>query len=167
MQQRLNIAVKKREGFRPFAPVVNEEDFSTYFSGSKNFHMLMTAVSKTYIPPSTDQPRLLLDSILSSTLKTDKLFPSAVHVDGSARVQCINKSLSPSLHKLLVEFKSIRGYGVLLNTSFNLRGEPIVRSFEDAFHCFQYTDIDFLWIGNKIFRKSSTYAISESFFTPD
>ena len=167
MQQRLNIAVKKREGFRPFAPIVNEEDFVLYFSGQKNYHMLMTSRSKTFIQPQLSHPSYLLESILNSSLITDELFPSAVHVDGSARVQCVNNQMSPSIHLLLNEFKSLKKYGVLLNTSFNLRGEPIVRSFRDALHCFQYTDIDYLWLENKIYTKSASYCYPESHFSPD
>ena len=121
MQQRLNIAVKKREDLDPLHLSLMKS-FALYFSGQKITYAYDVYV-KTFIQPESSHPAYLLESILNSSLITDELFPSAVHVDGSARIQCVNNQMSPSIHLLLNEFKSLKKYGVLLNTSFNLRGE--------------------------------------------
>lgn len=168
MQQRLNLAVKKREGFRPFAPIVTSENYSKYFTGSQNLYMLVTSISKTYRDYSSKlEPIDLLAGILNSSYITDDLIPSGVHVDGSARVQSVDVTCSPDLHALLVEFQKLSGHPILLNTSFNLRGEPIVRTYQDAFQCFQYTDIDVIWLPDRLYRKSSLYSIPPQLFPED
>lgn len=127
----LNSRVKFREAFRPFAPVVLWEN------------------AKEYFDIMCETPYML---IVSSVLKPDKI-PAVTHVDNTARVQTIKKKDNPGLYQIIEEFKNITGVPVLLNTSFNIAGEPIVESPQDALNCFYNTDIDSIVIGNYIISK--------------
>ncbi len=129
----INGKVKFRESFRPYAPVVLEEYISQYFE--LNF-------------PS---PFMLLAPRVYSNKAS--LIPAVTHVDGSARVQTVNKMQNPRLYSLISEFEKITGIPIILNTSFNVNGEPIVESPEDAIKCFMGTNIDVLVIGNYIINK--------------
>jgi len=135
MQRHLNLAIKKREGFRPFAPIVLAEHANEWFElGSKSKAMLYTF-------PCT-QP--------------DKI-PACVHVDDSSRAQTVHKSDNPKIHQLLNEFHRISGFPVLINTSLNVRGEPIVCTAEDAIKCFFNTDMDAMVIeGYLIIKENQT-----------
>ncbi len=130
MKDRINAKVKKRESFRPFAPAVIEEDADEYFDmtglSNSNFMLFAVPVKSKYL----------------------KKIPAVTHVDGSARVQTVSKKANPLFWKLILEFKNLTGISVLLNTSFNVRNEPIVCSPKDAILCFLSTDIDCLVIGN-------------------
>lgn len=133
MKDRLNRAVKFRENFRPFAPSVLEEDASLYFDG-KDFSPYMLKVA-----PVSPAYRAIL--------------PAITHVDGTARIQTVSCRSNPRFHALLEAFKAQTGYGVLVNTSFNVRGEPIVCTPEDAYRCFMHSGMDFLALGNWWFDK--------------
>lgn len=131
MQSKLNLKIKFREGFRPFAPIVTEESYSKYFSlALRNEYMLLV-----------------------STVIDPELMPAITHVDGSARVQTIKRETSPETHALLKAFSKKTGHEVLINTSFNVRGEPIVCKPSEAIDCFVNTDIDVLVMENFLITK--------------
>jgi len=153
MQKRLNLKIKHREGFRPFAPAVTEEDCAEYFDiDGPSPYMLFTA-------PVTEKRRIEVPQDFSSFSVKDKLYfrrsdiPAVTHIDYSARLQTVSRSSAPVFHALLSEFKKITGCPLTVNTSFNVRGEPIVCSPDDAYACFMRTDMDYLVMGNFIFDK--------------
>ena len=155
MQRKLNIAVKKRESFRPFAPTCLEEDASIYFDikeGVKSPYMLLTTEinEKIKIHPAPDDTKLFGTEKLN-IIRSE--IPAVTHVDYSARLQTVNKDINPRYHSIISEFKKLTGCSVIVNTSFNVRGEPLVNSPEDAYKCFMYTDIDVLVIGNFLLLK--------------
>lgn len=136
MQKRLNEKIKFREGFRPFAPAILEEDVAQYFA----------------VHPAVTGPlayMLAVGTVRCSTL------PAITHLDYTARVQTVNAQQNPRFYQLLKEFKNRTGYGILINTSFNVRDEPIVCTPVDAWRCFGQTDIDGLVIGNYYFDRRS------------
>jgi carbamoyltransferase len=155
VQKLLNLKVKYRESFRPFAPSVLREELSNWFDSD------------------TDSPYMLLvadvvkSKQLAMTKAQDKLFgieklnvprsviPAVTHVDYSARVQTVHKETNPRYYALLSKFKELTGCPVLVNTSFNIRGEPIVSTPEDAFRCLMGTEIELLVVGNSIMEKSA------------
>jgi carbamoyltransferase len=153
MQKNLNLKVKYRESFRPFAPAVLFEKVSEWFEiNSESPYMLLVAdVKKSKQVQMTNEQRNLFG--------TDKLnvkrssIPSVTHVDYSARIQTVHKETNPIFYKLIEEFERITKYPVLVNTSFNVRGEPIVCSVTDAFNCFMGTDLDVLVCNNFILYK--------------
>ncbi len=153
MQVVLNSKIKKRENFRPFAPVVMEEDASEYFNGIDRSPYMLKVFSVV------DKFRKELPKDYSEKGMKDKLetprseFQAITHVDHSARVQTVNREQNPKLYTLLSEVKKITGTGMLVNTSFNVRGEPIVCTPEDAFRCFMQTGMDYLLIHNYIYNK--------------
>lgn len=158
MQRRLNLKTKFRESFRPFAPSVLKADAQLFFDiEAESPYMLL--VSQTIQdsnvafknPSETVQP----DGPIRSSFDQTKIrLPAITHVDGSARVQTVDAKRNPRFHRLLEAFKRRTGIGVLVNTSFNVRGEPIVCTLTDAYRTFIQTDIDILAIGNFIIRKS-------------
>jgi carbamoyltransferase len=153
MQKKLNLKIKYREGFRPFAPIVLAEDVSEYFNQSEPspYMLLVKPVKKNRQIPYPDdfKENGLLDKLYF--LRSD--IPAVTHIDYSARLQTVHKETNPRLWNLLSTFKNLTGYSVLVNTSFNVRGEPIVNTPEDAYRCFMRTDMDYLVIGNFIFDK--------------
>jgi carbamoyltransferase len=156
MQRKMNVNVKFRESFRPFAPSVLAEDADQYFelNGTPSPYMLLVAG----VRPALRKPEPPGYSALSIR---DKLYhersalPSITHIDYSARVQTVHQDTNPRYHALISAFKARTGYGVLVNTSFNVRGEPIVRTAEDAYRCFMRTEIDALVIGDELFVKAA------------
>lgn len=162
MQKKLNLKIKYREGFRPFAPSVLMEDVSEYFEISKSSpYMLLVAavvgVRKKSLP--ADYHDFSLKDKLYY-LRSD--MPAITHIDYSARVQTVHKETNPRYWQLISKFKDKTGYGVIVNTSFNVRGEPIVCTPEDAYRCFMRTEMDFLVIGNYVFDKMQQPALTES-----
>ncbi len=154
MQKKLNLKIKYREGFRPFAPIVLAEDVSEYFEhdGVSPYMLIVKPVKKKrQIPyPANFNSKELLDKLYF--VRSD--MPAITHVDYSARLQTIHKETNERLWKLLQSFKTKTGYPVLVNTSFNVRGEPIVNTPEDSYRCFMRTDMDFLVVGNYVFDKT-------------
>ncbi len=155
MQRKLNLKVKFREGFRPFAPAVLAEDAKDFFEfGFSSPYMLLI----DYIHPNL---RYELPNNYHELPWREKLYfirskiPAVTHVDFSARVQTVHKEINPRFWKLLKKFKELTGYGIIINTSFNVRGEPIVCTPDDAYKCFMRTDIDFLVIENFILDKKA------------
>ncbi|HUR11042.1 MAG TPA: carbamoyltransferase [Flavitalea sp.] len=153
MQKKLNLKIKYREGFRPFAPVVPIEDIADYFEHNdiSPYMLLVKPVkSSRQIPyPAGYQQKDLLDKLYF--LRSD--IPAITHIDYSARIQTVHKETNLRFWKLLQAFKKKTGCAVMVNTSFNVRGEPIVNTPEDSYRCFMRTDMDYLVIGNCIFDK--------------
>jgi carbamoyltransferase len=143
MQQILNSKIKFRENFRPFAPAVLSEDAGRYFrfSGCSPYMLFVSEVKEEY----------------------RKKFPAITHVDHSSRIQTVSQQNNPKFWQLLSEFKKITGYGMMINTSFNIRSEPMVCTPEDAYRCFMKTGLDFLIIGNYLFDKKNQPVDIEGF----
>lgn len=158
MQRKLNLKIKYREGFRPFAPAVIAEKCSDYFDlGTASPYMLLVApVNNGRRNPISPGETDLLKRLYH--LRSD--IPSVTHVDYSARIQTVHRETNPKFYKLLKAFERLTGYSVLVNTSFNVRGEPIVCTPEDAYRCFMSTDMDFLVIGNFLFKKEEQPTIA-------
>ena len=155
MQKKLNLKIKYRESFRPFAPSVLAEDAKEYFEiESTSPYMLIVQPVKQ----SRCQP---LPANYSSLPLKEKLYykrsdlPSITHIDFSARIQTVHKETNDRYWNLINAFKKRTGYGVIVNTSFNVRGEPIVCSPEDAYKCLMRTEMDYLVVGNFIFDKKN------------
>lgn len=153
MQLKLNLQIKFRESFRPFAPAVLEEDAHLFFSsGTKSPYMLFTS-------QVNENLRMALPTNYNSLPLMEKLavnrsaIPAVTHVDFSARVQTVSKETNPRFYELLLAMKKITGTGMMINTSFNVRNEPIVQSPEDAYNCFLKTGMDVLVLNNWILRK--------------
>jgi len=155
MQKKLNLKIKYREGFRPFAPVVPAEDVHEYFEHAdiSPYMLLVKPVKKNrQVPyPANYTNNNLLDKLYF--LRSD--LPAITHIDYSARIQTVHKETNPRFWKLLQAFKKLTGYSVLVNTSFNVRGEPIVNTPEDSYRCFMRTDMDYLVVGNVLFDKKA------------
>ncbi len=153
MQSTLNLKVKYRESFRPFAPAVLREDLEEWFEiDSDSPYMLMVAdVAKCRQRPMTDAESSLFGIEKLNVPRSD--IPAVTHVDYSARIQTVHVDTNPRFHALLSAFKQKTGCPVLVNTSFNVRGEPIVCTPEDAFRCFMGTELDVLAVGNCYLRK--------------
>jgi carbamoyltransferase len=154
MQKKLNMEIKFRESFRPFAPAVLEEDASEYFNmNAPSPYMLLTA-------PVTDKYRLSLPDDYEQLDYSRKLYThrsrlqAITHVDFSARVQTVSTQTNPRFHALIKAFKSVTGCGLVVNTSFNVRNEPIVCSPDDAYRCFINTGMDYLVLENYVFAKN-------------
>jgi len=148
MQKSLNLKVKYRESFRPFAPSVIAEDLAEWFDLTCNspYMMLVSNIKKTKCLDMTEKEKMLF-GIDKLNIKRS-VIPAVTHVDYSARIQTVHKETNPKYHKLINNFKKKTGCSVIVNTSFNVRGEPIVNTPEDAFKCFMGTEIDILVIGN-------------------
>ena len=148
MQKNLNLKVKFRESFRPFAPSVLRDDLSDWFDmNTDSPYMLMVAnINKNKIIKMNDEENKLF-GIEKLNIKRSKI-PAVTHVDYSARIQTVNEKNNSKYFKLLKKFKEITGCPVLVNTSFNVRGEPIVNTPTDAFNCFMGNQLDILVIGN-------------------
>lgn len=153
MQQTLNLRVKYRESFRPFAPAVLREDAADWFEiDCDSPYMLFVAnIAKSKQRQMTEDERSLFGIDKLNVPRSE--IPAVTHVDYSARVQTVDRETNPRFHELLSAFKARTGCPVLVNTSFNVRGEPIVCSPQDAFRCFMGTEIELLVIGNFILYK--------------
>lgn len=153
MQKKLNIKIKKREGFRPFAPAVLEEDTHLYFEPCTPTPYMLTTVNITdkYRTKTPDNYTDL--SLWDKLYQTRSTFQSITHLDFSARVQTVSKNTNIRFWKLLSEMKKQTGHGMLINTSFNVRGEPIVCTPYDAYRCFMNTEMDYLVINNFVYTK--------------
>ena len=153
MQKRMNLKIKYREGFRPFAPSVLEEDIQEHFDLDREspYMLLVTQVQEQKkIPlPAGYDGQALYDRLYF--LRSD--LPAITHIDYSARIQSVSRDTNPRYWELINEFKKATGYGVIVNTSFNVRGEPIVCTPEDAYRCFMRTDMDYLVMGDYVLDK--------------
>lgn len=153
MQKKLNLEIKYREGFRPFAPSVLVDDVYKYFNLNEPSPYMLT-VAKVNAFPEADLPDTYHTMPYMEKLYTKRSSLQAItHVDFSARIQTVAEDVNPEYHALLKAFKRITGCSVLVNTSFNVRGEPIVCTPQDAYDCFMNTGMDYLVIGNWLFDK--------------
>ena len=158
MQKNLNLKVKYRESFRPFAPAVLFEKVSEWFEiNSQSPYMLLVADVKKSKQLQMTNKQMNLFGIDKLNVKRSNI-PAVTHIDYSARVQTVHKETNPTFYKLIEEFEKITQCPVLVNTSFNVRGEPIVCSVTDAFNCFMGTDLDVLVCNNFILYKQDQNA---------
>ena len=153
MQKELNLKIKFRESFRPFAPSVLREDVKEWFELNYDspYMLLVSDVKKEKQITMSEKDNKLF-GIDKLNIKRSSI-PAITHVDYSARIQTVHKETNPKYYDLINEFKKITNCPVLVNTSFNVRGEPIVCSVEDAFNCFMGTNLDVLVIENFILFK--------------
>ena len=155
MQKTLNLRIKYRESFRPFAPAVLREDVADWFElDDDSPYMLLVADVVAHRRRAMSAQEQALFGIDKLNVPRSEI-PAVTHVDHSARVQTVHRETNPRFHALLTRFKAATGCPVLVNTSFNVRGEPIVHSPEDAFRCFMGSDIETLAIGNCLLVKSA------------
>jgi carbamoyltransferase len=153
MQKKLNLKIKYRESFRPFAPSVLAEDCADYFDydGTSPYMLLVHPVAESRRKP--------VPANYNAMDLREKLYfersdlPSITHIDYSARIQTVHHDTNPRYYELINSFKKLTGYAVVVNTSFNVRGEPIVCTPNDAYRCFMRTEMDYLVVGNYIFDK--------------
>jgi carbamoyltransferase len=162
MQKKLNLKIKYREGFRPFAPSVLEEEIGDYFDLDRESpYMLLVA-------PIRDDKKIPLPAGYADKALYDRLYflrsdlPAITHIDYSARIQSVSRETNPRYWDLINEFKKLTGYGVIVNTSFNVRGEPIVCTPDDAYRCFMRTEMDFLVVGNVLMDKKDQPALADT-----
>ncbi len=153
MQKELNLKIKFRESFRPFAPSVLREDLKDWFEIDYDspYMLLVSNVKKDVQIPMSEKSKKLF-GIEKLNIKRSSI-PAVTHVDYSSRIQTVHKDTNPKYHKLLSQFKINTGCPILVNTSFNVRGEPIVCTIEDAFRCFMGTNLDILVCENFILYK--------------
>ena len=153
MQKELNLKIKFRESFRPFAPSVLREDLKDWFEIDYDspYMLLVANVKKDVQIPMSEKSKKLF-GIEKLNIKRSSI-PAVTHVDYSSRIQTVHKDTNPKYHKLLSQFKINTGCPILVNTSFNVRGEPIVCTIEDAFRCFMGTNLDILVCENFILYK--------------
>jgi carbamoyltransferase len=157
MQSIMNLKIKYRESFRPFAPVCLRERMGDYFElEQESPYMLLVADVRPELrcPLSDEEQRIMKDPDLRKRVNIVRsTIPSVTHVDMSARVQTVDAERNPRFHELLKAFERKTGYGILINTSFNVRGEPIVCTPEDAYRCFMRTEMDYLVLGSCLLDK--------------
>ena len=153
MQKTLNLKIKYRESFRPFAPSIISDEVSNYFEheGTSPYMLVVAPVKEEHRKDTSKEDEGLFGieklNIPRSTI------PAITHVDYSARIQTVHEETNPRYHALITAFKEQTGCPIVVNTSFNVRGEPIVNTPEDAFHCFMGTEMDTLVVGNCLLRK--------------
>ncbi len=154
MQKNLNLKVKYRESFRPFAPSILREDLSEWFNLNNDspYMLLVTNVNSSKVKKISKQEEKLFGIDKLNVNRSD--IPAVTHVDYSARIQTVHKETNLKYYNLLNKFKEITKCPILVNTSFNVRGEPIVNTPEDAFRCFMGTELDMLVIGNCYLNKN-------------
>ena len=155
MQKNLNLKVKYRESFRPFAPSILREDVSSWFNMKVDspYMLLVANINSDKRIEMTDNQKKLF-GIDKLNIKRSEI-PAVTHVDYSARIQTVTKDTNKRFYDLISEFKEKTGCPVIVNTSFNVRGEPIVNTPTDAFNCFMGTELDYLVIGNCILDKKN------------
>jgi carbamoyltransferase len=158
MQRTLNLKVKYRESFRPFAPSVLREDLADWFDLNMDspYMLLVADVAQSHRRRMTQTEEALFGIDKLNIVRSD--IPAVTHIDYSARVQTVHAKTNPRYHALITRFKELTGCPVLVNTSFNVRGEPIVCTPEDAFRCFMGSEIDLLVVGNCVLEKRSQEA---------
>ena len=154
MQEQMNLKIKFRESFRPFAPSITREKVSEYFEMTEEspYMLLVAPVQKKWRREMTAEEQKLEGIELLNVKRSG--IPAVTHVDYSARVQTITETQNPRFYALLKKFDERHGCPVMINTSFNVRGEPIVCTPEDAYRCFMRTDMDYLILGNYLLTKT-------------
>ena len=153
MQKQLNLKVKYRESFRPFAPSILREDVKDWFENDLDSPYMLL------VDKILNNKRKTMTNVEKSLFGINKLnvsrstVPAITHIDYSARIQTVSKDINPLYHSLILKFKEKTGCPLIINTSFNVRGEPIVCTPRDAFKCFMGTELDILVIGNFLLVK--------------
>jgi carbamoyltransferase len=161
MQSLMNLMIKYRESFRPFAPSVLAEKVSEYFDLDRpSPYMLLVSSVKKERRLHNDAKALGLWGINMLNLPRSDI-PAVTHIDYSARIQTVHKDTNPKYYKLIRRFEQMTGYAVIVNTSFNVRGEPIVMSPDDAYRCFMRTEMDYLALGNYLLDKKEQPPLKE------
>src|SRR3989449_506345 len=162
MQAQMNLKIKFREGFRPFAPSVLVERVTDYFEldGESPYMLLVAPVNKDRQIPMTAEQRTLWGIDQLNVVRSD--VPAVTHIDYSARIQTVDHDANPNYYDLIKEFERLTGCGMLVNTSFNVRGEPIVCTPADAYRCFMRTHIDYLAVGPFLLDKQAQPAWKET-----
>jgi carbamoyltransferase len=162
MQADMNIKIKFREGFRPFAPSVLRERVSDYFEMTCDspYMLLVAPVKEERQIPMNAEQRSWWGIKQLNVVRSD--IPAVTHVDYSARVQTVAPDTSPNYHALIKAFERLTGCGVIVNTSFNVRGEPIVCTPADAYRCFMRTHIDCLVLGSYVLTKTAQPKFEEA-----
>ena len=155
MQAQMNIKIKFREGFRPFAPSVLRESVAEYFEldADSPYMLLVAPVKSSRQVPMTDAQQALWGIEQLNVVRSD--IPAVTHVDYSARIQTVSRDTNPEYYDLIAAFERLTGCAVVVNTSFNVRGEPIVCTPEDAYRCFMRTHIDYLVLGPFLLDKAT------------
>ena len=153
MQSRLNVKIKFRESFRPFAPSVLREKVQDYFELDHDspYMLLVSHINQEHRTPVTETETA--PQGLDKLKVAHSSIPAVTHVDHSARVQTVSRDDHKQYYDLIKAFENRTGCAVIINTSFNVRGEPIVCSPQDAYRCFMRTDMDYLILGNYILNK--------------
>ncbi len=172
MQKKMNLKIKFRESFRPFAPAILEDDvaeYCQYKAHSPYMLLVMPVLAERCNKPPENYHN---ENIYSRLYFERSDVPAVTHIDYSARVQTVSKSTNERFWKVISEFKQLTGYGIIINTSFNVRGEPIVCTPFDAFRCFMNTEIDYLVLNNFVFDKAQLWQLKDEFakdykFAPD
>ena len=161
MQSNMNLKIKFRESFRPFAPSVLRDRVSDYFEmdADSPYMLLVAPVRKQRRTPLSEEDSKLWGIDLLNVPKSD--IPAVTHVDYSARVQTVHEDTNPEYYRLIKQFEAMTGCGVIVNTSFNVRGEPIVALPQDAYRCFMRTEIDVLVLENFVCRKEDQRPLVE------
>jgi carbamoyltransferase len=163
-QSMMNLKIKYRESFRPFAPSVLAEDVNEYFQMDVEspYMLLVALVKKSRQLPVNMEPFYNSDGDMLPLLNQPRSdIPAVTHVDYSARVQTVNKTDNPEYYRVIKKFKELTGFGVIVNTSFNVRGEPIVCSPQDAYKCFMRTEMDLLVLEDYILYKEKQPAFAD------
>jgi carbamoyltransferase len=162
MQSVMNLKIKYRESFRPFAPSVLRERVSEYFDldADSPYMLLVAPVCQERRIPSPRAATELWGIDLLNVPRSD--IPAVTHIDYSARVQTIHPDTNPGYYRLIKEFESLTGCAVIVNTSFNVRGEPIVCTPQDAYRCFMRTEMDVLVLGNMVLHKEQQAPVADS-----
>ena len=155
MQRKMNLKIKYRESFRPFAPTVLAERISDYFEiDCESPYMLLVAqVKKERQIPMKEEEKDFFGLNKLNVVRSD--VPAITHIDYSARIQSVNADDNPRYHQLIKKFNDKTGCPVIVNTSFNVRGEPIVQSPMDAYKCFMRTEMDYLVLGDFLLDKEN------------
>ena len=155
MQAQMNIKIKFREGFRPFAPSVLRERVADYFEldCDSPYMLLVAPVKRERQIAARPEDGTLWGIDQLNVVRSD--IPAVTHIDYSARIQTVDRETNPDYYDLISEFERLTGCGVLVNTSFNVRGEPIVCTPADAYHCFMRTHIDYLVLGPFLLTKAA------------
>ena len=154
MQKKMNLKIKYRESFRPFAPSVMLEMVNDYFDLDREspYMLLVDYVRKDRQNPMTEEQKQLFGIDKLNIIRSD--IPAITHIDYSARIQTVDRATAPRYWNLINAFKERSGYGIVVNTSFNVRGEPIVCTPEDSYLCFMRTEMDYLFCGNWMMSKT-------------
>ena len=149
----MNLKVKFRESFRPFAPSILREDLKDWFEidNDSPYMLLVAGVNKSIRRKMTDEEKKFFGIKKLNVIRSN--IPAVTHIDYSARIQTVHKETNPKYYKLIQNFKKITNCPIIVNTSFNVRDEPIVCSVQDAYRCFMRTDLDMLVCGNYILYK--------------